>query len=84
MAKYYDTYAEFKDENGKPFEVTDEAVAEYTKKHMRLRDRRDIRKVTECVMLSFSILSKSIDPPVGDDWYYYDDLRGKNDLWSDT
>ena len=79
--QYYNQAATFREPDGKELVVSDEAVAEYTRKHMRIEDQKDIRRVVECAMLSFSILSKSLEPPVGDDWYYYDDLRGKCDLW---
>ena len=81
MPRYYDNYAAFKNDDGTEFTVTDEAVAEHVKKHMHMRDRKDIRKVVECTMLSFGILSKSIEPPQRDDWFYYDDIRGKGDIW---
>ena len=58
--RYYDGYADFGD-----FKVYDKDVAVYVKKHLRFFDRFDIQKVTEAVLYSFSILSKSVEPPEG-------------------
>ena len=64
--KYWDGYADFGS-----FKVYDKDVAEYVKKHLRFRDRFDIRKITESALLSFSILSGSCEPPEkGDNWKF--------------
>lgn len=65
-SKYWDGYADFGD--GRI--VKDSDVAKYTKKHLRFRDRFDIRKVTEAVLYSFSILSGSVEEPKGKNWKY--------------
>lgn len=63
--KYDNGYADFGD-----FRVYDKEVAEYTKAHLKFFDRFDMRKVTEAVLYSFSILSKSVEPPEGDNWKF--------------
>lgn len=70
MDVYYNSQATFPD--GKI--VTDEEVAEHVKQHMHPEDQSDIRKVTECALMSFSILSGSVEPPQ-EPWFYYDDLE---------
>lgn len=64
--KYWDGWCDFGD--GRI--VYDKDIAEYAKKHLKLRDRLDIRKVTEAVMYSFSILSGSVEPPKGKNWKF--------------
>ena len=52
------------------FKVYDRDVALYAKKHLKLLDRLNMEKVTEAVMYSFSILSRSVKPPEGDNWKF--------------
>jgi len=75
MKGYYDSQATFP--NG--LIVTDEEVAKYTDAHMHPEDKKDIRRVTECALFSFSILSKSVEPPKEEPWFYYDDLEEQGD-----
>lgn len=63
--KYWDGYADFGD-----FKVYDKDVADYVKAHLRFRDRFDIRKITESVLLAFSILSKSVEEPEEKNWKF--------------
>ena len=72
--KYYDSQATFQDGTI----VTDKMVADYTEKHMRPEDQKDIRRVTECALMSFSILSGSIEPPE-EPWFYYDEMEEQGD-----
>lgn len=60
-----DGYADFG-----TFKVYDRDVALYAKKHLKLLDRLNMEKVTETVMYSFSILSRSVKPPEGDNWKF--------------
>ena len=76
MKGYYDSQATF--DNGK-LVVTDKEVAEFTDKHMHPEDKKDIRRVVECAMYSFSILSKSVEPPMKEPWFYYDELEEQGD-----
>lgn len=71
MKGYYNSQAKFLD-NGQI--VTDKEVADYTAKHMHPEDQADIRRVVECALASFTILSGSADPPE-EPWFYYDDLE---------
>lgn len=71
--EYYDSYAKFDDRT-----VTDKEVAEYTVKHMHPEDQADIRRVVECALASFTILSGAAEPPE-EPWFYYDDLERKGD-----
>lgn len=63
--KYWDGYADFGD-----FKVYDKDVADYVKAHLRFQDRFDIRKITEAVLLAFSILSKSVEEPEEKNWKF--------------
>lgn len=63
--RYYNGYADFGD-----FRVYDKDVAKYAKAHLKFFDRFDMRKVTEAVLYSFSVLSKSVEPPEGDNWKF--------------
>lgn len=65
-SKYWDGYATFAD--GRV--VYDRDVAEYVKKHLKASDRLDIRKITEAVLYSFSILSGSVEPPKKRNWKF--------------
>lgn len=65
-AKHWGGYADFG-----TFKVYDKDVAKYVKKHLRFVDRFNIHKITESVLLSFSILSGSCEPPAkGDNWKF--------------
>lgn len=70
MKNYYDSQATFPD----GLVVTDKEVADYTVKHMHPEDQADIRRVVECALASFTILSGSAEPPE-EPWFYYDDLE---------
>lgn len=70
MKGYYDCSATFPD----GLVVTDKEVADYTKKHLRPEDQKDIRRVVECALMSFSILSMSVEAPE-EPWFFYDDLE---------
>jgi hypothetical protein len=63
--KYYGGYATFADRV-----VYDKDVALFVKKHLRLIDRFDIRKITEASLYAFSILSGSCDAPKGKNWKF--------------
>lgn len=71
--EYFDNAAYFDDGR---LVVSDKDVATYTKKHMHFFDRFNIRRVVECAMYSFSILSKSVEEPRNKNpkknWFYYD------------
>lgn len=68
--EYYDMGATFPD----GLYVSDKSVAEYVDEHMRPEDKKDIRKVTECALLSFAILAKSVEP-LDENEFFYDDLE---------
>ncbi len=65
-SKYYGGYATFPD----GLVVTDKAVSDYVKKHLRFIDRFDIRKITEASLYAFSILSGSVEEPKGKNWKF--------------
>ena len=52
--------------------VTDEDVYQYVKKHSRLIDRLNHRKMVEMTFWAFDILSKSVEEPVDGNWKFYD------------
>ena len=56
--------------------VYDHQVASYTKKHMRLIDRFNLRKVVAATMYSFGILSGSVEEPKTGkkNWKYFRDI----------
>lgn len=68
-----DTYADFGGTIGK---VYDHQIASYTKKHMSLLDRLNLRKVVAASMYSFGILSGSIEEPNPGkkNWKYFKDV----------
>ena len=70
MKGYYNGTSTFQD--GRV--ITDKAVADYTVKHMRPENQKDIRRIVECGLLSFSYLSGSVEAPE-EPWFYYDDLE---------
>lgn len=72
--EYYDCGATFNVGQKDEFYVSDKDVAEFTDKHMRSEDKQDIRKVTECALLSFCMLSGSVEP-LGDNEFFYNDLE---------
>ena len=74
--EYYDSYARFNGGDGNDLIVTDKEVADYTIQHMHPEDQADIRRVVECALASFTILSGSAEAP-DEPWFYYDDLEKK-------
>lgn len=52
--------------------VTDEAVYQLIKKHSRLIDRLNHRKMVEMTFWAFNILSKSVEVPSDGKWKFYD------------
>ena len=72
--KYYDLGATFNSGTENEFFLSDKEVAEYVDKHMRSEDKKDIRKVTECALMAFAILSGSAEP-LGENEFFYDDLE---------
>lgn len=64
--KYSDGYATFAD--GK--RVYDKDVALLVKKHLKLVDRFNIRKIAEAALLGFSILSGSVETPKKRNWKF--------------
>ena len=68
---WMETYSEWADGTC----VYDWELADYTRKHMRLFDRLNMRKVASAMMYSFSILSKSVEEPkLKKNWKYYRDF----------
>ena len=67
--RYYDLGATFEDGRY----LSDKEVADYVKKHMRPEDQKDVRKVTECALMSFAILSGDVEF-LPEDGYFYDDM----------
>lgn len=67
------TYADFGEGVGR---VYDHQVASYTKQHLGFFDRFNIRKVVAAAMMSFGILSGSLDEPNPGKkkWKYYKDV----------
>jgi hypothetical protein len=63
-SKTIDGYADFGD-----FKVYDRDVAKYVNEHLHFYDRFNIFKITEAVLLAFSILCGAIEPPKGK-WYF--------------
>ena len=72
MKGYYDLESTFPD----GLVVTDKAVAEYTERHLHPEDQKDLHRVVECALMSFSILSGAAEPPE-EPWFYYDDLKSE-------
>ena len=68
-----ETYADFGDGRDR---VYDHQVASYTKKHLSLLDRLNLRKVVAASMYSFGILSGSVEEPnIGKkNWKYFKDV----------
>lgn len=63
-SKTHDGYADFGD-----FKVYDRDVAKYVSEHLHFYDRFNIFKITEAVLLAFSILGGFVEPPKGK-WYF--------------
>ena len=66
-------YADFGGDIGRIYAYQ---IADYTKKHMRLIDRLDFRKVGAAMLYSLSILSHSVEEPnlKNGNWKYFRDV----------
>lgn len=51
--------------------ITDKDVANHVKQHLRIKDMFDVEKVTAAALMSFAILSGSVDmSDSSDEWIY--------------
>lgn len=64
--KYWNCYSDFG--NGKI--VYDKDVANFVKKHLRIRDRFDLRKFVEATLLAADILGGATEEPKDKSWKF--------------
>ena len=64
--RYSEGWAKFEDGTM----IYDKDLADFVKKHLKLLDRLDTRKVVESSALGFVMLEGGTDIPEGDDWKF--------------
>ena len=64
--RYWNGSAKFKD--GRI--IYDKDVYEFALKHMRLRDRINVRKIVEATLASFAMMEGITGKPINEDWTF--------------
>ena len=55
----------------KDLTITDKEVADYVKQHLLIKDMFDVEKVTAAALMSFTILSGSVDmTDMPEEWHF--------------